>query len=188
MRRGGVVDRQDLDEFQADLGRPVGQRLEVREFADAETVFAAQGKHRDRHPGGPIESGGVPAVTFVADHRPLAVGEGTGFAAPGFRRLPGSPRSPACGLKSPYLYSMRQSAGRWRLVCQTLAATSCSGTAWCQPQSPISRTLPIRQGTRPSGTAAMRSWNVWFASGGTSGLANGPRAGSTALKALVSNA
>ena len=71
----GVIDRQDLDEFQTDPARPVGQRLEVREFAHPQAAVAAQGKNRNGHPGRPIESGRFPAVIFVVDHRPLARGE-----------------------------------------------------------------------------------------------------------------
>ena len=49
VRGAGVVDGQKLDEFESDFIAPVGERLEVEEFAGAKTLFAAQAEDRDGH-------------------------------------------------------------------------------------------------------------------------------------------
>ena len=71
MRRGGIVDRQNLNELESRLRGPISQRFEVGKFTDTKTVFTAQGKNRNRNPRPTIEACPIAAITFVAYGRPL---------------------------------------------------------------------------------------------------------------------
>ena len=51
MRHRGVVYRKYLDKLLTGNHRPVDHLFEVEEFAYAEVVFAAQGKHRNCNAG-----------------------------------------------------------------------------------------------------------------------------------------
>ena len=95
VRRGGVVDRQNLDEFQANLVRPIGQFPEIRELAHAKTQIAAQGKHRDGHARRPIEIRRLPPVGLVLHHRPLPPAHGPSLQHP-VRSLLQTHRAPGC--------------------------------------------------------------------------------------------
>ena len=54
---GGIIDRQELDHVLARCDGPVHQQADVVEFADAETLLAAQGEDRDGRAGSPPGKG-----------------------------------------------------------------------------------------------------------------------------------
>ena len=72
MSGGRIVDGQDLNHLEPCLAAPVSQEPEVRKLAHAETGFAAETEHRDRHTcafPGRAGQGGKPVVEdrqFVA--------------------------------------------------------------------------------------------------------------------------
>ena len=67
VRRNGVVDRQNLDEFQARMPGPIGEQFQVGEFAGTKTCFAAEAENRNRHARAFPGIGGQPDEAVVDD-------------------------------------------------------------------------------------------------------------------------
>ena len=87
VRRGGVVDRQDLDQLETHALRPVRQRLEVRELADAEAFRAAQREDRHCDARAAKQPADVAAVAFIAHLGPLGGANKAGRQNPVFAGL-----------------------------------------------------------------------------------------------------
>ncbi len=79
MRGAGVIDRQNLDQLETGASAPIGERFQIREFADTKAVFTAQTEDRDGH-ACTFPSVGGQADETIVHNRVFSVCNGIGIS------------------------------------------------------------------------------------------------------------